>query len=236
MEGSKGKGGLLVAFLFFLFALSVLASGKYYQFVLGFLRVTVFLVAGAWLWRRGRGPLYVPPYALLLSGFSLLSIGHAFSSVYFWVSLQHSLNIVLAAILLGITVFLFRQDSKPSAWSVFLPVLAAMVALEIAMAVHQRLTIGTSRPHGSFSNPMFLSEFLAVGALFFASGLLGEWGKGRRKRIAWGGAAVLFLAGALSLTGSRGVVVSLVPALMVLVVSHFGVSRGAKAFLLLLPP
>ena len=234
-DGSKGKGGLQAAFLFFLFALSVLASGKYYQFVLGFLRVAVFLFAGAWLWRRARDPLDVPAYALILSGFSLLSIGHAFSSVYVWVSFQHSLNISLAAILLGIAVVLFRQDSRSFSWSGFLPVLAALAVLEIAMAVHQRLTIGMSRPHGSFSNPMFLSEFLAVGALFFASGLLGEWGKGRRKRIAWGGAAVFFLAGALSLTGSRGVVVALVPALMVLVVSHFGVSRGAKAFLLLLP-
>jgi len=234
-DESKGKGGLRVAFLFFLFALSVLASGKYYQFVLGFLRVAVFLVAGAWLWKGGRGPLDVPPYALILSGFSLFSIGHAFSSVYIWVSLQHSLNIFLAAILLGIAVFLFRQDSKPSAWSVFLPFLAALASLEIAMAVDQRLTVGTSRPHGSFSNPMFLSEFLAVAALFFASGLLGEGDKGRGRRIAWGGGAVLFLAGALSLTGSRGVVVALVPALVVLVVSHFGVSRGAKAFLLFLP-
>ncbi len=231
----KGRGDLWVAFLFSLFALSVMASGKYYQFVLGFLRVTVFLVAGAWLWRRARDPIDVPHYALVLSGFSLLSIGHAFSSVYVWVSLQHALNIVLAAILLGIAALLFRQDSRTSAWSVFLPVLAVLASLEIAMAVHQRLAVGTSRPHGSFSNPMFLSEFLAVAALFFASGLFGEWGKGRRVRVAWGGAAVFFLAGALSLTGSRGVVVALVPALVVLVVSHFGVSRGAKAFLLLLP-
>ncbi|MBP2681994.1 MAG: conserved rane protein of unknown function, TPR-like [Deltaproteobacteria bacterium] len=231
----KGRGDLWVAFLFSLFALSVLASGKYYQFVLGFLRVAVFLVAGAWLWRRARDPIDVPHYALVLSGFSLLSIGHAFSSVYVWVSLQHALNIVLAAIFLGIAALLFREDSRTSAWSVFLPVLAVLASLEIAMAVHQRLAVGTSRPHGSFSNPMFLSEFLAVAALFFASGLLGEWGKGRRGRIAWGGAAVFFLAGALSLTGSRGVVVALVPALVVLVVSHFGVSRGAKAFLLLLP-
>lgn len=234
-DESKEKGGLQAAFLFFLFALSVLASGKYYQLVLGFLRVAIFLVAGAWLWRRARDPLDVPHYALVLSGFSLLSIGHAFSSVYVWASFQHSLNIVLAAILLGIAVLLFRQDSKPSAGSIFLPVLAALAVVEIAMAVHQRLTVGTSRPHGSFSNPMFLSEFLAVAALFFASGLLGKWGKGRRGRIAWGGATVLFLAGALSLTGSRGVVVALVPALVVLVVSHFGVSRGAKVLLLLLP-
>jgi O-antigen ligase len=234
-DESEGKGGLQAAFLFSLFALSVLASGRYYQFVLGFLRVAVFLVAGAWLWRRARDPLDVPGYALVLSGFSLLSIGHAFSSVYVWVSFQHALNIALAAILLGIVVFLFRQNAKPSAWSVFLPVLAVLAALEIAIAVYQRLTVGTSRPHGSFSNPMFLSEFLAVTALFFASGLLGEWDRGGRRRIAWGGGAVFFLAGALSLTGSRGVAVALIPALAVLVVSRIGISRGAKAFLLILP-
>lgn len=234
-DGFREKGGLRVAFLFFLFALSVLASGKYYQFVLGFLRVAVFFSAGAWLWKRGRGSIDAPAYALLLSGFSLLAIGHAFSSVYVWASFQHSLNILLAAILLGGVIILLRKESKPAAGSVFLPVLAVLAAMEIAMAVHQRLTIGTSRPHGSFSNPMFLSEFLAVAALFFLSGLLGTWGKAGRRWIGWGGGAVFFLAAALSLTGSRGVLIALVPALVVLVVSHFGVYRGAKAFLLALP-
>ena len=61
-------------------------------------------------------------------------------------------------------------------------------------------------------------------ALFFVSRLLGEWGKrdgggspGERERC-------FSSAGRLSLTGSRGVVVALVPALVVLVVSHFGCS------------
>lgn len=235
MNRAGEKGDLSVAFLFFLFALSILASGKYYQYVLGFLRVAVFLVAGVWLWRRSSGLLYVPPYAVAVGGFSILSLGHAFSSVYVWASLQHSLNICLAAILLGMVAMLFRGESKPSPSSLLLPVLTALGALEIAVASYQRLTMGTTRPHGTFSNPMFLSEFLAISALFFASRLLGDWGKLGRRRIAWGAAAVLFLAGALTLTGSRGVVVALVPALVVLTISHFGIARGGKVFFLMLP-
>ena len=231
----KRKGGLRAAFLFILFALSVLISGKYYQYVLGFLRVVVFLVAGVWLWRRSRGSLDVPLYAVAVGGFSLLSLGHAFSSVYVWASLQHSLNICTAAILLGMTIHLFREESKPSVSTLFLPVLTALAALEVVIASYQRMTLGTTRPHGTFSNPMFLSEFLAIPALFFASRLLGEWGKPGRRRIAWGAGAVFFLAGALSLTGSRGVIVALVPALVVLTISHFGIARGGKAFLLILP-
>ncbi len=229
------KGDLRVAFLFSLFALSVLASGKYYQYALGVLRVAVFSTFGVWLWRRGRDAMDVPLYALAVGGFTVLSLGHAFSSVYIWVSFQHSLNILLATVLLVMAIRLFREESKPSEWKLFFPILPLLATLEIVIAVHQRLTLGTSRPHGTFSNPMFLSEFLAISALFFASRLLGEWGTLGRRRIAWGAGAVFFLAGALSLTGSRGVVVALVPALVVLAICHFGIARGAKVFLCLLP-
>jgi tetratricopeptide (TPR) repeat protein/O-antigen ligase len=229
------RGGLRVASLFFLFALSVLASGKYYQYVLGFLRGTVFLAAGVWFWRPGRTCREIPPYAVAVAGFSALSLGHAFSSVYFWVSFQHSLNILLAAVLLIMAIRLFHEESKSSAWKLFLPILALLGTLEIVIAVHQRLTLGTSRPYGTFSNPMFFSEFLSISALFFASRLLGEWGTLGRRRIVWGVGAVFFLAGALSLTGSRGVVVALVPALGILAISHFGITRGGKVFLLILP-
>ncbi len=229
------RGGLRVASLFFLFALSVLASGKYYQYVLGSLRGVVFLAAAAWLWRCGRIRREIPAYSVAVAGFSALSLGHAFSSVYFWVSFQHSLNILLATCLLMLVIWMFREETNPSTWKLFLPIFVLLGTLEIVIAVHQRMTLGTSRPHGTFSNPMFLSEFLSITALFFASRFLGEWGTLGRRRIAWGAGAVFFLAGALSLTGSRGVVVAMVPALMILLVSHFGVSRGAKAFLLLLP-
>ena len=229
------RGGLRVASLFFLFALSVLASGKYYQYVFGFLRGAVFLTAGVWLLRRGRRCGEIPQYAVAVVGLSALSLGHAFSSVYFWVSFQHSLNILLATVLLMLAIWLFGEESKPSAWELFLPILASLAILEIVIAVHQRLTLETSRPHGTFSNPMFLSEFLSITSLFFASRLLGEWGKLGRGRIAWGAGAVLFLAGALSLTGSRGVVVALVPVLVVLSIAHFGIARGGKVFLMILP-
>jgi O-antigen ligase len=230
------KGGLRAAFFFFLFTGTVLASGKYFQYVLGFLRGAAFLTAAVWLWRRSRSPLGVPAYGFAVIGFSVLSLGHAFSSVYVWVSLQHALNILLAGVLLGLAVLLFQEGEESPARKMLLPVLAAIAAVEIAIAIYQRLTIGTTRPHGTFSNPMFLSEYLAVVSLFFASRFLAEFGKAGRGRVAWGAGATLFLACALSLTGSRGVVVALVPALVVLAVSHFGCFRGAKAFFLFLLP
>jgi tetratricopeptide (TPR) repeat protein len=229
------KGGLRAAFLFSLFVLSVLASGKYYQYVLGVLRVAVFSTFGVWLWRRGRDAMDVPLYALAVGGFSVLSLGHAFSSVYGWVSFQHALNICLAGAFLCVGILRFGDRSTSSAPAQFVLVVAALAAIEIVVASSQRATVGTTRPHGTFSNPMFLSEFLAIAALFFASRLLGEWGKSGRRRIAWGAGAVFFLAGALSLTGSRGVVVALVPALVVLTISHFGIARGGKVFLFTLP-
>ncbi len=213
----------------------MLATGGHYQFALGFLRVAVFLPAAVLLWKGSSGPLRVPPYFLLLAGFCLLAVGHAFSSVYLWVSLQHALNILLATFLLVAVVSLCdREEPGPlSRW--LLPVLAALSVMEIAVAGAQRLASGSSRPHGTFSNPMFLSEFLAVTALFFASRFLNERRKPGGGKIAWGAGALFFLAAALTLTGSRGVVVSLVPAIMVLAVAHFGLVRGAKAFLLFLP-
>lgn len=229
-------GGLRAAFFFFFFTGTVLVSGKYFQYVLGFLRAAAFLTAAVWLWRRSRRPLGVSAYGIAVIGFSVLSLGHAFSSVYVWVSLQHALNILLAGVLLGLAVLLFQEGEESPARKMFLPVLAAIAIVEIAVAFHQRLTVGTTRPHGTFSNPMFLSEYLAVVALFFASRFLAEYGRAGRGRVAWGAGAALFLGCALSLTGSRGVVVALVPALAVLAVSHFGCSRGAKAFFLFLLP
>lgn len=230
----NGRGGLRAASLFFLFAVSVLAVGKYYQYGLGFLRVAVFLSAAVVLWKRRSDPMPVPPYFLLLAGFCVLAFGHAFSSVYVWVSIQHALNILLATFLLFHVVSLCGEGRSSPA-PLLLPVLAALSVVEIAVAVSQRMGGGGLRPHGTFSNPMFLSEFLAVTALFFASRFLREWREPGSGKFAWGGGALLLLAAALSLTSSRGVVVSLVPALVVLAVAHFGLARGAKAFLLFLP-
>lgn|GEM_PF-1520121 len=235
MERLFTKGGLRAAFLFSLFVLSVLASGKYYQYTLGVLRVAVFSTFGGWLWRRDRDAMDVPLYALAVGGFGVLSLGHVFSSVYVWVSFQHALNICLAGALLCVGILRFGDRSTAFTPPRLFLVVAALAAFEIVVAFSQRATLGTTRPHGTFSNPMFLSEFLAISALFIVSRLLGEWGKLGRRRVAWGAGAVFFLAGALSLTGSRGVVVALVPALVVLAVFHFGITRGGKVFLFSLP-
>jgi len=47
-------------------------------------------------------------------------------------------------------------------------------------------------------------------------------------RYTWGAVALLFLAAGLSLTGSRGVALALVPALGVLVVLRFGISGDGR--------
>ena len=89
------KGGLRAAFLFFLFALSVLASGKSLpvrprRSPGGGLSPPRRLAVEA----QAREPLDVPSIRRRRSpAFAVLTLGHAFSSVYFWVSLQHALNI-----------------------------------------------------------------------------------------------------------------------------------------------
>lgn len=235
MDDGNGKGGLRAAFLFFLFAVTVLAGGKHYQYTVGFLRLAVFFTAAYMLWRRRADPLSVSPYFLLLAGYGVLAVGHAFSSVYVWVSLQHALNIVLASVLLAVAVS-GGSAGDPVPWRRWLlPALSALACVEIALALSQRMATGSSRPHGTFGNPMFLSEFLAVTSLFFASRLIEERKKPGWERVAWGGGTVFLLWAALSLTESRGVAVALVPAAMTLVAARFGVRRGAKAFLLILP-
>ena len=229
MDSGSGKGGLRAAFFFLLlFALAVTSSGEYYPYVLGLLRAAVFFAAGVWAARHGRDTPDVPWYAFAVAGFSFLALGHSASSVYVWVSLQHALNIALAAILLGWAAMLFGDGEHPPARTMLLPAVTVLAAVEIAVAAHQRVSVGLPRPHGTFSNPMFLSEFLALAALLCASRSLDAWKRGRAGRAPWGAAALLLLAGALALTSSRGVVVALVPALAFLALSHFGVSRGGK--------
>jgi O-antigen ligase len=203
----------------------------YFQYASGFLRVVAFVGAGIWLWNRRRDPVEAPPYAFAVLAFCVLSLGHAFSSVYVWASLQHALNISLAAVLLGWAFLLFREGEGSRARGMALTAMAAVAAIEVALAAHQRWTTGTTRPQGTFSNPMFLSEYLAVTALMFLSIQFSSWREAGWRRYLPGAAAVLLFAAALSLTGSRGVVVSLVPALALLAALHFGFSRGVKAFL-----
>ena len=64
-----------------------------FQYLLGVLRTAAFAAAAAWLWRNRNASASGSAYAIAVAAFAVLSIGHAISSVYVWVSLQHALNI-----------------------------------------------------------------------------------------------------------------------------------------------
>lgn len=225
------KGGLRAAFFFLPFTLAVLGAGVPFLCVLGALRTAAFAGAAAWLWRRRNDPVSGSAHSAAVVSFAVLAIGHAFSSVYVWASLQHGLNIAMAAVLLFWAAARFRGSAGEPGELPLTEWFGALAAIEVAVAIGQRLGGASSRPEGSFGNPVFLSEFLAMAALLLAARALWVEDAKRLRGLAWGAGAVLLLASALSLTWSRGVAVALVPALGTLVLLRFGVSRGVKAFL-----
>lgn len=226
------KGGLRAAFFFIPFTLAVLGAGVPFLCVLGGLRTAAFAGAAAWLWRRRDDPVSVSAYSAAVAAFAVLAVGHAFSSVYVWASLQHALNIALAAVLLYWAALRFRGGDGELRASGLTAWFAVVAAVEVVVAVHQRFGGGSARPEGTFGNPVFLSEFLAMAALLLGARALWADDAKRPRHLAWGAGAILLLASALTLTWSRGVAVALVPALGALVLLRFGFSRGVKAFLL----
>jgi len=230
---ANGKGGLRAAFFFLPFTLAVLGYGVPFQYIVGGLRTAAFAAAAAWLWRRRNASVSGSAYAIVVAAFAVLSIGHAFSSAYVWVSLQHALNIGMAGVLLAWAASRFLDTSESSIDTWFLRWLAAVAAIEVFVALYQRLAGGTSRPEGTFSNPVFLSEFLAAAAVCLTARAFWAREDEGLRRYAWGAGSLLFFAAGLSLTGSRGVTLALVPALGVLIVLRFGVSRGLKMFFFL---
>jgi tetratricopeptide (TPR) repeat protein len=230
---SNWKGGLRAAFFLIPFSLAALVYGTPFPYLLGGLRTAAFASVAGWLWRQRNASVSGSAYAVVVAAFAVLSIGHAFSSVYVWVSFQHALNIGTAGVLLAWAASRFRDPSEMSMETWFPRWFAAVAAIEVTVALYQRLAVGTTRPEGTFSNPVFLSEFLAVTAVCLAARALWAREDEGLPRYAWGAGALLFLASALSLTGSRGVALALVPALGVLIVLRFGISRGLKMFIFL---
>jgi len=228
-----GKGGLRAAFFFLPFSLVVLSYGVPFLVVIGGIRTAAFGAAAVWLWRRGDRQDAGSLHGVAVAVFVLLCVGHSFSSVYVWASLQHALNIGMAAVLLLWAARRFGNPSETGADALLPTWFAALAAFEICLAVYQRVSGGGTRPEGTFSNPVFLSEFLAMGSMVLAGRFLWPVGDRRMKQYAWGGGAVLLLASALSLTSSRGVALAIVPALVILLVLRLGAYRGIKSFLFL---
>lgn len=225
-----GKGGSDTAFPFFAFLLAVAAASAVptvsQAYPLALLRCSVLLSAIFLALRAGREGIRVSPFALLTAGFSLLALGHAFSSVYFWVSFQHAVNITCAALFLGAVHLLVRDDPE-KAWRRTLVLVGSIAAAELALALFQRLGGGVQRPPGTFGNANYLSEFLASGALLLLAGALWDDGKNARGRFLAGAAAAVLLAGALTLASSRAVLLAAIPAAGLLAVLRYGGRRGA---------
>jgi O-antigen ligase len=218
------KGGIDAAFFLFLFIVAVLGFGGSLQYPLAVLRAGAF-GAGLWFLRRRGGPsAEVGPYALLVGGVVLLSAGHAFSSTYVWVSLQHALNFALASVLLAWAVLLFRR-APAEMWEATLAAVAVLASAEVGIALFQRFSGGELRPPGTFDNANYLAEFLVAASLLWFSILLWKTGSRRLRYLAGAGVGV-FLAAALFLAGSRGVLVASVPAFGVLLVLRYGLRRG----------
>ena len=223
--------------LFFLpFALVVsLRYGDLFQYILGVLRTAAF---------RRRGGMVVAPigtpsvsgsaYAMAVAAFVVLSLGHAFSSVYAWVSLQHALNIGMAAVLLSWAAIRFRRPVRTVHARPVRPWWFTAVA-----AIEDRPLRCTSLRGRNFPPAKERSATRCSSPNSWPSGIrlprrarvLGQGGK----RACAGSPGVpgrfFSLRRALSLTGSRGVALALVPALGVLIVLRFGISRGWKMFL-----
>ncbi len=231
-DNGSGKGGSNAAFFFYFFSVllvGVVDTGKLFSARLGILRLAGFAGAALFLWRsRDRGT-EAGLYGLTVSGFVLLSLGHAFSSVYFWVSMQHALNIALAAILLMWAFRVFRGDPE-SAWNGAFLSIAAIAALQFLVALYQRFFDGNLRPRGTFDNTNFLAEFMAVASILCLSRLLFK-DERKEARLANAAGAFLFLGTALAFSASRAILVGIVPAVALLFLLRFGWRRGG-AFLL----
>ncbi|GAB4365436.1 MAG: hypothetical protein Kow00128_07960 [Deltaproteobacteria bacterium] len=208
----------------FLLAVSVLGFGGSLQVPLAVLRAGAFAAAFVFLRRTKEPVLPVSVYSLLVAGFVVLSIGHSFSSVYFWVSFQHAVNVALAAVLMGWATVLFRKEPLRN-WDRIVPVVLLLAVVQVWISLYQRIALGDPRPHGTFDNPNFLAEFLAAAAVLSLSRLPGDGGirSVLRRETA---AAVCLVAASLFLSGSRGVLLSLVPAMGAFFVLRMGWRRG----------
>lgn len=218
------KGGRDAAFFFLFLCVATLGFGGSLQAPLFLLRAGAFLAAILYLRRRGKEGIDAPAYALLTGGFVVLSLGHAFSSVYLWVSIQHALNILAAAIFLGWAFFLFREDMVRR-WRILFLLVLGIAVTEILVSLFQRMLEGDLRPHGTFDNPNFLAEFLAVAALLCLARLLFREESGRM-RLGLAAAVPLLLFAGLTLSGSRGVLVAVLPAVGLLLLAAYGFRKG----------
>ena len=226
---SAKKGGSDAAFFFLLILIAVVDVGKLFPVRLGILRLVVFSSGVLLLWRGRDEKSETELYPLIVGGFSLLSLGHAFSSIYPWVSMQHAVNITMASVIVWCAYRIVRNDPDRAREAVFLSICAVAV-LQFVVALYQRHATGIFRPRGTFDNTNFFAEFMAIAGVLCLSR---SFAKGERAgiRVASAAGALLFLAAALGISASRAVLIAVVPALGILLLWRFGWKRGGVLLL-----
>lgn len=199
-------------------------TGKLFPVRLGILRLLVFSVAIRFLWRERKEKTEINFYPVIVGGFVLLSLGHAFSSIYPWVSLQHAMNIAMASVFLGWVYRIVRKDPDLAREGIILSV-SGVAVLQLVVALYQRYAIGNFRPRGTFDNTNFFAEFMAVAGVLCLARFLA---KGERVgiRITCAAGVALFFGAALALSASRAMLIAVVPAVGILLLLRFGWRRG----------
>jgi len=218
------KGGSDAAFFFLLILIGVVDTGKLFSVRLGILRLVVFSAAALLLYRGMDEKSEIEPYPLIVGGFALLSLGHAFSSIYLWVSMQHALNIAMASIILLWAYRIVRDDPDRARAAILLSVCAVAV-LQFAVSLYQRYGTGNFRPRGTFDNTNFFAEFMAVAGVLCLSRFLAK-GERRGIRMTCAAGSLLFLGAALALSASRAMLIAVVPAVGILLLLRYGWKRG----------
>ena len=208
---------------FLLLLVAVIDTGKLFPLRLGVLRLAVFSAAVLLLWRGRDEEPELDLYPLIVGGFVFLSLGHAFSSIYPWVSMQHALNIAMTAVILGWVYRVVRKDPDRAQEWVFFPI-CAIAVLQFVVALYQRFAAGNFRPRGTFDNTNFFAEYMAIAGMLCLSRSREEERSKIRMMCAAG--AVLFLVAALGLSASRAVLIAVVPAVGILLLWRFGWRKG----------
>ncbi len=209
--------------LLFVLALGILFQGGDWPPATFLVRAVLFLLLAAFLFRADSFAIRPTVPDLLVVLFLGVEAASLVRADYRWVSYQWFLHHAAAAALYALLrAAPGRDDRFPGAAAVLL---LAVVAVEVSVALYQRIVPGNSRPDGTLANPNVLAEILlyaAIGAFFLRESLARRGLAARR----WLAPLVVLFAGGIVLTGSRGgVLVSLAVAAW-LAARRFGWKRA----------
>ena len=219
--------------LLFVLALGILFQGGDWPPATFLIRTALFLLAALLLLRFDTITLRPTAIDLLIVSFLAVEAASLARADYRWVSYQWFLHHSAAFIL----YLLLRAQPDPDGRfpAAAGRLILGVAAVEVLVALFQRFFMGALRPDGTLENPNLLAEVFLYGviAAYYALGMRGS--AGRR----WLPPVVALFAGAIVLTGSRGVFLVSLAVAVYLLAGRFGWKRtiagaavAAVAFLL----